>query len=73
MSSAVQALIDGRDRSARHRAGSRYRAWCACCAPDADGDQAAPHRRNRAKPVLAWRTRLEAQLAETDAGVASPD
>lgn len=73
MSSAVQALIDSQDRSARHGAGGRYRAWCACCAPDVEGAEGKPRRRNPAKPVLAWRVRLASQLADADAGDASLD
>lgn len=73
MSSAVRALIDAQDHGPRHAGSGRYRAWCACCAPEADGAEGKPRRRNRAKPVLAWRARLEVQLAGTDVGDASLD
>lgn len=61
MSSAVQALIDAQNGSPRHGGGSRYRAWCACCEPEVTATEGKPQRRSRAKPVLAWHTRLESQ------------
>jgi hypothetical protein len=61
MSSAVQALISDQNGSPSHEGGSRYRAWCVCCEPEAMATEGKPQRSSRAKQVLAWRTRLEAQ------------
>jgi hypothetical protein len=72
MSSAVEALLAGHAPATAHGKRSRYRAWCACCAPEPEGMEGKPQRRAANRPVLAWRTRLAAQQAlaeELDATV----
>ena len=61
MSSAVAALLEGEVMADSHGKRSRYRAWCACCAPAPQ--EAGSKKRSSPRPKLAWRQRLEAQQA----------
>lgn len=63
MSSAVEALLEGRTPVVRHGKRSAYRAMCACCAPESEIQEGKPQRQGGKRPVLAWRTRLAARQA----------
>ena len=61
MTSAVEALLDGRTPAVRHGKRSAYRAMCACCAPEPEILEGQPQRLGGKRPVLAWRSRLAQQ------------
>lgn len=66
MSSAVTSWL-AEDASAHWRQKGRYRALCACCAPETEPHPGKPARRKQQAPRLAWRERLLAAApANTD-------